>query len=716
MEDLILMKTLIVDNYDSFTINLYQMVAEVNGTEPLVIPNDGMTWEELKKLNFDNIIISPGPGHPSNERDFGICRQIILEANIPLLGVCLGHQGLGYLYGSIVQRAPQVMHGRLSEIFHDGSELFQGIPSPLSVVRYHSLLVEEPLPKTLQRIAWTSDGILMGLKHQDKPFWGVQFHPESICTEYGAQLLMNFRDITRRFWDSKPARQESPIDLPEMVSIIPSGRPTPQESKCFKVNSRKVEFFRDVEDVFMGLYSSSPVAFWLGSSMLQPVDNISRFSFMGDASGSHSFLVNYRVESKELTISQNGTSTSRSGDIFDFLSSELDRRYYRSDDLPFDFNSGFVGYFGYELKADCGGQNKHTSPLPDSTFLFADRLIAFDHQEHVIYLVCLTENDGEKEAVAWFDETENQLRNLSPAPDLKPESINEPVLFELSRSKERYLQDIESCFKEIEQGESYELCLTNLVRTSYRPDPITLYRTLRKHNPAPYAAFLRLNEISVVCSSPERFLRIDKDRWVESKPIKGTCRRGETPEKDWILKENLRRNEKDRAENLMIVDLLRNDLGIVCEVGTVSVPKLMNIESYETVHQMVSTVRGRLRSEINAAECVRAAFPGGSMTGAPKKRTMEIIDQLEAEARGVYSGSIGYLGLSGTADLNIVIRTAVISPIDTTIGTGGAIVALSDPDAEFEETMLKARALIQAILLTAGVNVREKVAWTYKAA
>ncbi|ARV58884.1 aminodeoxychorismate synthase, component I [Nostocales cyanobacterium HT-58-2] len=694
------MKTLIVDNYDSFTINLYQMVAKLNGTKPLVIRNDQVSWEVIKNLEFDNIIISPGPGCPTKEQDFGICRQLILEANVPLLGVCLGHQGLGYLHGGTIRQAPEVMHGRLSKIYHDASELFRSIPSPFFGVRYHSLIVEEPLPPILERIAWTADGLLMGLRHREKPFWGLQFHPESISTEYGIQLLENFRELTREFWNNgRFDRRVFPVELPKIISVVPSNKPILEESTLYEVHTRKLNFFRDSEDVFLNLYGESPVAFWLDSSRVE--HGLSRFSFMGDTSGPHSFLVRYRVNNGELTLSQAGNTTSRKGNLFDFLELELSQRYYRTDHLPFDFNCGFVGYFGYELKGDCGSQCAHTSSLPDAAFLLADRLVVFDHQEQILYLVCLTQKDGVMNAEAWFKEIEWQLLTLSCAPKVQPEHRQEPIVFRLSRSYDTYLHDIQICLDKITQGETYEVCLTNHIRTDYRPDPITLYRTLRRINPAPYSAFLRLDDMAVVCSSPERFLCISQDRWVESKPIKGTCKRGETPIQDLLLKETLQNSDKNRSENLMIVDLLRNDLGLVCEVGTVHVPKLMHIETYATVHQMLSTVRGYLRADMRSLDCVRMAFPGGSMTGAPKKRTMEIIDKLESEARGVYSGSIGFLALNGMADLNIVIRTAVISPTDMTIGTGGAIVALSSPEEEFDETMLKARALIQAILLTA---------------
>jgi para-aminobenzoate synthetase len=208
---------------------------------------------------------------------------------------------------------------------------------------------------------------------------------------------------------------------------------------------------------------------------------------------------------------------------------------------------------------------------------------------------------------------------------------------------------------------------------------------------------VRFGDVAVLSSSPERFLRIGRDRWVEAKPIKGTSRRGGTPAEDVGLAERLRGDEKNRAENLMIADLLRNDLGSVCEIGTVHVPSLMQVETYETVHQLVTTVRGLLREDLGLLDCVRACFPPGSMTGAPKLRTMRIIDRLEGEARGVYSGAIGYFGLGGGCDLSVAIRTIVLDGGRARIGAGGAIVTQSDPEEEYEEMLLKARAPMRAL-------------------
>lgn len=192
------MRTLLIDNHDSFTYNLFQLLAEVNGSEPLVVRNDEATWEELERLRFENVVISPGPGRPERAADFGVCADVIRRARVPLLGVCLGHQGLGCAYGGEVVAAPAPAHGRVVTVRHAGTALFAGIPRSFAAVRYHSLCLRLPLPAALEPIAWSGDGVLMALAHRERPQWGVQFHPESICSEHGRRLLANFRDARWR--------------------------------------------------------------------------------------------------------------------------------------------------------------------------------------------------------------------------------------------------------------------------------------------------------------------------------------------------------------------------------------------------------------------------------------------------------------------------------------------------------------------------------------
>ena len=458
---------------------------------------------------------------------------------------------------------------------------------------------------------------------------------------------------------------------------------------------RRLDRLVDPETAFVELYGESKNAFWLDSS--RPGEG-ARFSYIGDDAGRLGKAVYHRVGEGE--------------PIFDRLARELTGSSPAGPELPFEFRCGLVGWFGYELKAECGGDAAHRSPLPDAALIFAARAIAFDHTERCTYLLALTEPGCEAEAERWLDATEARLAVLPDAPTGRFPTYmegNRPVGGEfaaeprLVRSRERYLEEIEECGRLLAGGETYEVCLTNAVQAELGagetdpPDPLELYRTLRRLNPAPFSAFLRFGDVAVLSSSPERFLRIDRDGRVEAKPIKGTSRRGETPAEDARLAERLRSDEKSRAENLMIADLLRNDLGSVCEVGTVHVPSLMEVESYETVHQLVTTVRGRLREGLGPLDAVRACFPPGSMTGAPKRRTMEIIDRLEGGARGPYSGAIGWLGPGGACDLSVAIRSIVLDGERARIGAGGAIVALSDPEEEYEEMLLKAAASVCAL-------------------
>jgi para-aminobenzoate synthetase len=652
------MRTVLIDNYDSFTFNLFHLIAEVTGDEPIVVRNDELSWEALAALGADCFVISPGPGRPERERDVGVSLDVLRHAEVPVLGVCLGHQALAHVASGEIDHAPEVMHGRLSTIHHDGRGLFDGIPQGFSAVRYHSLVVSS-LPASLRVTAWTSDDVVMALEHRTRPLWGVQFHPESISTEHGHALMRNFFGLARR-----------------------ARRPR------HRVLHRELSAWCDPEAAFVALYGDREHAVWLDSARVEP--GLARFSYMGAPDGPLGQVVRYDVAGHTLTVD----GTPRRGDVFDYCRRELERLSADAPELPFDFTCGFAGYLGYELKADCGGERVHESPLPDAALVLCDRLIAFDHLERRVYLVALAGPDGVPAAATWLEHTARRLDAIAPP---APPPAPAPRRFVAREDREAYLANIAACKRMIFEGESYEICLTTELRSRDAVDPLAAYRALRARNPAPHAALLRLGDVSVLSSSPERFLRVDRDRIAESKPIKGTAPRGLYPLEDAYRAEALSADEKSRAENLMIVDLVRNDLGRVCAPGSVEVPKLMAVESYATVHQLVTTVRGRLRDDATALDCVRAAFPGGSMTGAPKLRTMEIIDRLESGPRGVYAGALGFLSVNGTADLSIVIRTLVASPDGLRIGTGGAIVAGSDPEAEHEEMLLKARAVLDAV-------------------
>ena len=440
-----------------------------------------------------------------------------------------------------------------------------------------------------------------------------------------------------------------------------------------------------------------------------------RFSIMGSTDGPLAEIVSYDAEQEIVTVvsCKSGEKTLKKGTIFDYLKQQLATRAIQpSPDLPLEINGGYFGFMGYEVKKDTTVKhgNEHQSKLPDAWYIFADRFILFDHHEDHTLLVALVHEHNEAEeifALQWFGNTRAVLQDMKEVEE--PTVIGKtkrPLLhFKPDVSRSDYINKIGECLELILRGDTYEVCLTNRIRTKLpegSQDPLSLYCALRLLNPAPYSAFLKLSSDVAVCSSsPERFMRISSHGIAESKPIKGTRRRGRTPEEDEIIRQDLATSHKDRAENLMIVDLVRNDLSRSCHEGTVLVPSLMNVESYATVHQLVSTVRGQLKDTCDTIDCIRNAYPMGSMTGAPKLRTMRIIDHLETSARGVYSGCIGYLSLCGAADLSVVIRTAIVSNCDVEIGVGGAIIALSDPEEEYNEAILKGKALMQTFAMKA---------------
>ncbi|MEU8342076.1 aminodeoxychorismate synthase component I [Spirillospora sp. NPDC048832] len=672
------MRTLIIDNYDSFTGNLVQYVAEA-GAEPVVLRNDEAAWHAGLLDPFDTVVISPGPGSPERAADFGICRDVIEHARIPLLGVCLGHQGICHHFGGRVRPAPEVRHGLTSPVEHTGDALFRGVPSPFTAVRYHSLVADDP-PPALEPIAWTPDGVLMGVRHRRRPIWGVQFHPESVCTEHGRRIIANF------------LAQAGPVGAKPSSrgrAAAAEARPAP-----FRVTARRLGTAAVAEDVFGALFASSDRAFWLDSS--RTGEHGGRFSFMGDASGPLARFAAFDVATGDLTVeSAGGRERVERASFFDWLDADLRAHAADVPDLPFGFALGWVGYLGYELKAETGGARAHRSPHPDAAMVFADRAVAFDHAEGAVHLLALCRAGDDRDALAWLDAVESRLADLAPPPE--PGPVAAPSGIALRHGRPRYLGKIAECRREIIAGETYEVCLTNMLTADVRADPWDLYRRLRRSDPVPFGALLRFGDLSVLSASPERFLRVSADGTAESRPIKGTRPRSPDPAEDRRLRADLAASAKDRAENLMIVDLVRHDLGGVAETGTVTADPVFAVESYTTVHQLVSTVRARLRPDVSAVRCVRAAFPGGSMTGAPKIRTMRILDRLEEGPRGVYSGALGYFSLSGAADLSIVIRTAVATPGRVEFGIGGAVTALSDPDAEFAETAVKAAPLLRLL-------------------
>jgi len=452
-------------------------------------------------------------------------------------------------------------------------------------------------------------------------------------------------------------------------------------------------------------FAPRPFSFFLDSGMDPP--KLGRYSFMG----SDPFLV-MRSSGDEITLIRDGVEEKRRGNPFDEVGELLKKYTLESNEAGIPFTGGAVGYFSYDL---CHFIERLPTKaiddlnLPECYLGFYDAIIAFDHQENKTYLVStgfpeLEEEKRRQRAEARLNELRNLIALSPPPTAIKEATSRQGMVMKANFSHEGYLEAVAKAREYICAGDIFQVNLSQRLEVKLNTTPYELYKRLRRINPAPFASYFNFDGVSIVGASPERFLKVRGDR-VETRPIKGTKPRGKTPEEDKALAESLTKSVKDRAENIMIVDLERNDIGRVCRYGTVRVTELAILETYPTVFHLTSTVVGQLREGKNLIDLLKATFPGGSITGAPKVRAMEIIDELEPTRRSVYTGSLGYLSFSGDMDLDIVIRTIIVKDGKAYFQVGGAIVYDSQPEGEYIETLDKGKALIQALNLSAGGEV-----------
>ncbi len=382
------------------------------------------------------------------------------------------------------------------------------------------------------------------------------------------------------------------------------------------------------------------------------------------------------------------------GDPLEILQRLLATHRRAPGESPLPFSGGAVGFFSYDLGRRLAGvPSRHAAlpDLPDMVVGLYDTVIGFDHAAQTAWIML-----GERPGQNARSRAETLCRRLdrqsmaSPLPDLA---------WQPDFDRETYHARVETILEYIRAGDIFQANFT-LRHCAARPenlDTAALYLALRNQSPAPFAAYLDCGEgLSLLSASPERFLSLDIAGRIEARPIKGTRPRDDDPDRDAALAEELARSAKDRAENLMIVDLLRNDIGRVAAIGSVAVPELCQIERFASVHHLVSSVTGKLQPGLDAIDLLRAALPGGSVTGAPKIRAMQIIDALEACRRGPYCGAIAWIGFDGAMDSSIIIRTLIATPAELLAQAGGGIVADSDPAAEYEEMMVKLRPMLGA--------------------
>jgi para-aminobenzoate synthetase component 1 len=450
-----------------------------------------------------------------------------------------------------------------------------------------------------------------------------------------------------------------------------------------------------------GLLRKERFSFFLDSGM--DPQKLGRYSFIG----CNPFLV-LSSYGREVTLTEGTKKRHLNGNPFDMMNHLLETYRLDTCSSPLPFIGGAVGYFSYDL---CHMIERLPNTavddlkLPECYFGFYDVVLAFDNLQGKVYIVSTGFPElGEEERLLRARERLNEMKATLAQVSLSDTEVLftstsapvDKISLKGGFTHEEYVNAVNKCRQYIIAGDIFEVNLSQRFEAELAITPYELYRRLRQINPAPFACYLGFDEVTVVGSSPERFLRVQGD-WVETRPIKGTRPRGKTPAEDKRLANELLSSAKDRAENIMIVDLERNDLGRVCRYGTVRVTELAILEVFPTVFHLTSTVVGRLREDKNSIDLLKATFPGGSITGAPKVRAMEIIDELEPTKRSVYTGSIGYLSFNGNIDLNIVIRTFLVKGEKAYYQVGGAVVYDSDPEAEYQETLDKARALVDAL-------------------
>lgn len=848
-------RILIVDHFDSYTLNLLSLLSHLCASDDelsqqvVVLPHthsllsSQQSFEKHLLPYFDAVVLSPGPGSPHNEADFGFGLHFLGNAHkyhIPALGVCLGHQGLAVAFGGTVKRARSIQHGIVSRLNKTSSPLshsiFANVPEGTNVTRYNSLTVDpDDLPECLEITATSTDldttaqapltasihkliesratsphvvsrhESIQGLAHKTLPLWGVQFHPESIESQNGTQILANFIAQVRLHQQRNPSRTPSssstqiPSSIRKEAQRYIAGITAPPQSStftqpAFRIITHQVNLTCPLEgqeeDAFSRLFRSknartgAPTAsIWLDSA--RKGDPQSRKSYMARPAFSMSY--NRHQSQVDVEILQGPTEGARCQiplsqqttfwDYMDALQTELQTSVQIISSPPHatraSFRTGFVGYWGYEMKSESLGllegetisrasTTDGEAVLPDAQFLFCDAVLQIDHEQSSYEAVVLERLDpGDSiesphltrlraelheqgvelghtshSSSQWIDHLTSTLHNITTVRSCTPERTHYlPTLRSLDSASD-YKSKVEAARALIAQGESYELCMTTQFvgqcsLEEYK-DHFELYRTLRARNPAPYAAYIELPPCSgssklgraILSSSPERFLSQSSTGAVEMKPIKGTLPRAGFGIGDaecislhgpaWIQAEDTRRRNalqadpKERAENLMIVDLIRADLLSFCRPSSVQVPLLIKVESYTSVHQLVTTVVGQ--THIPPVQALKRCFPPGSMTGAPKRRSVTLLERLEGKSRckeeesgewtmrhrprGVYAGCLGYLSLDGSSDFSVVIRTAVVDEeANVTVGAGGAITYLSEAEKEWQEVLHKVKAL-----------------------
>ena len=780
-------RILFIDAYDSFSQNIIALLEGLLQVEVDLIHIDNKLYnssnEQFLRLlsSYDAVVAGPGPGNPYNARDVGLIKKLWdLEGEhlLPVLGICLGFQSLALSCGACVERLREPRHGVVAKVVHDGQSIFRGLVD-VQAVQYHSLQVQigsekqfgsgldgaglpygiDNVCESLEPLAWDLDNVangavLVAMKHASKPFWGVQYHPESICTNTdGAKIMLNWWEEAE-IWKSKnrpnkTLKQNTALrrsqghmvngnepfkDLlpPKELDATLGSQSKAISFTSFECNTLTV---LDIYDALQQLQYSAVVLESATNASGGPVNSETGQKSVVGVYSSNTLKLHYYIAEKELVIQQASGSTvlrRKVQNIWPFLANLLSSQRVCDGPAESPFWGGFIGYISYEAGLDTidvtPPSEKCDKRRPDICLAWINESIVVDHVEKTVWVQSIGRNTSE-----WVDAMSQKLQDMerrkvsAQQNGVNPCSNN--MFNYLSKAErhspttETYQNKVRMCKEFICAGDSYELCLTDKSKvvipqtTNNKQLPWQMYLRLRKINPAPFQAYLDFGDLHLLSSSPERFLRWDRKGVCQYRPIKGTVKK--RPDLSRAEAVEILSSSKERAENLMIVDLIRHDLHGVVGSGNVTVRKLMSVEEYASVYQLVSVVEGQLGAEQHGIDVLAASLPPGSMTGAPKRRSCEILKGIEEQKpRGIYSGVLGYLDVGGGGDFSVVIRTAYKwndrfssfangddvgceEPDDDKdqdvwhIGAGGAVTAQSVDVSEFEEMEAKLDSILR---------------------
>ncbi|KAG7761541.1 hypothetical protein KL947_000489 [Ogataea haglerorum] len=673
------MSILLIDSYDSFTYNLRHLVENATGAHVLTIHNDSYDLprekESLNKLvgSVDAIVIGPGPGNPDSAQDVGIIPYLFETfPKTPILGICLGFQCLCLAHGCTLGYLEHPVHGQISRITPiDKNSLFRDFDTDFDSVRYHSIYISTVTDDIIP-LAYSEDQCLMAAKHAQNLHFGVQYHPESVCSEMGSKLVSNF-------WALVEKRETVPIRDSHLLQTEPL-------IKHFKTTLEydyKYEKLPKVDILSACERFPDPL---LLNSALSPGE----WSIIGLPEPGRSLVVGNSREAGLTVGTWKGETKAHSDSLWSYICNHMSQRYYEPtigdpELAKCPFVGGFIGFLSYEESIPLTVNKITSGPTPSTRLCFVERFIV-SNDKH-IFVVSIRPRDKE-----WIQQTKSQLQTCS-----EPRFLSSVKAKVEKPDKKSYEKSFYDCQKYLHAGDSYELCLTRQTKVHVPKTvaPWELYKCMVKNNPSPYSCYLDFGDARLLSTSPERFLSWN-NQLSQMRPIKGTVKKH--PQLTYARACELLKIPKEIGENLMIVDLIRHDLYQMLK--EVEVTKLMSVEEYQTVYQLVSVIEGRLQDSIyTGIDLLRHSLPPGSMTGAPKKRSVEILCHLEDRIpRGLYSGVCGYWSVNNHADWSVIIRSLFnyeddLCSTGTTrcfrCGAGGAITVLSTCEGEWDELNLK---------------------------